>query len=163
MMTAELICVFVLAYAKCWFSHDVAQIILISICIRLICEYSRYQPMVKAQWWSIFDENRKMFCQFSFKLLRCECWEGIPTIYVCVLMDNKSNLAWIFIQNVTYPLHNCEVGTHILNKLAILSCSFQEKTTYLTEVAVPHPWTPHTIRWALNVIYNLCTVHSCMS
>ena len=25
-ITAQLICVFVLAYAQCWFSHDVAQI-----------------------------------------------------------------------------------------------------------------------------------------
>ena len=25
-VTAELICVFVFAYAKCWFSHDVAQL-----------------------------------------------------------------------------------------------------------------------------------------
>ena len=27
-VTAKLICVFVLAYAKCWFSHDVTQMIL---------------------------------------------------------------------------------------------------------------------------------------
>ena len=30
-VTAKLICVFVFAYAKCWFSHDAAQMILIQI------------------------------------------------------------------------------------------------------------------------------------
>ena len=27
-VTAKLICVFVFAYAKCWFSHDVAQMLM---------------------------------------------------------------------------------------------------------------------------------------
>ena len=30
-VTAKLICVFVFAYAKCWFSHDAAQIIIAKV------------------------------------------------------------------------------------------------------------------------------------
>ena len=33
-VTAKLICVFVFAYADCWFSHEAAQIIMILIRIR---------------------------------------------------------------------------------------------------------------------------------
>ena len=33
-VTAKLICVFVFAYAKCWFSHDVAQML---CCYDLMC------------------------------------------------------------------------------------------------------------------------------
>ena len=29
--TAKLICVFVFAYAKCWFSHDAAQIVSVAV------------------------------------------------------------------------------------------------------------------------------------
>ena len=31
-VTAKLICVFVFAYAKCWFSHDAAQMFCLYIC-----------------------------------------------------------------------------------------------------------------------------------
>ena len=32
MVTAKLICVFVFAYAKCWFSHDAAHTHLLTLC-----------------------------------------------------------------------------------------------------------------------------------
>ena len=36
-VTAKLICVFVFAYAKCWFSHDAAHIVILLSTSTVIC------------------------------------------------------------------------------------------------------------------------------
>ena len=41
-VTAKLICVFVFAYAKCWFSHDAAHFILMVIFINFVKSFLYY-------------------------------------------------------------------------------------------------------------------------
>ena len=63
-VTAKLICVFVFAYAKCWFSHDAAL-------VEPLCLISRKMPM-KRKMRKINGRENKFFLQYtscSFQLL----------------------------------------------------------------------------------------------
>ena len=58
-VTAKLICVFVFAYAKCWFSHDAAQIFSVvanqnSTSIILLISVSKQQP---SKEWQILNAS----------------------------------------------------------------------------------------------------------
>ena len=52
-VTAKLICVFVFAYAKCWFSHDVAHMSLLA----RKSIFTREKETICPKHWFQFDEN----------------------------------------------------------------------------------------------------------
>ena len=68
-VTAKLICVFVLPYAKCWFSHDVAQIVKLPESM----EFS-----------GLNHQSKSIFLLINVKMLTIVCL----LIFLCISMIN---------------------------------------------------------------------------